>query len=126
MNGGNLLITVPLAAQSASTATLMTASGMSCPAKTDCGLHAFCPGGQSQRRGVQQFGKSIACSSGHGHGELHASTRKHSCRARRPKAPQSLKSANQPDQQQHTPDGDHGRERDRSNAGVHRLQLRVL
>ena len=36
VNGGNLLITVPLAAQSASTATLMTASGMSCPAKTDC------------------------------------------------------------------------------------------
>ncbi len=36
VNGGNLLITVPLAAQSASTATLMTAAGMSCPAKTDC------------------------------------------------------------------------------------------
>jgi hypothetical protein len=36
VNGGNLLITVPLAAQSASTAILMTASGMSCPAKTDC------------------------------------------------------------------------------------------
>jgi hypothetical protein len=35
-NGGNRLVTVPLAAQSASTATLMTASGMSCPAKTDC------------------------------------------------------------------------------------------
>ena len=34
VNGANLLITVPLAAQSAS--TLMTASGMSCPAKTDC------------------------------------------------------------------------------------------
>lgn len=35
-NGGNLLVTVPLAAQSASTATLMTAPGMSCPANTDC------------------------------------------------------------------------------------------
>jgi hypothetical protein len=36
VNGGNLLVTVPLAAQSASTATLMTAPGMSCPANTDC------------------------------------------------------------------------------------------
>jgi hypothetical protein len=36
VNGAKLLITVPLAAQSASTATLMTVSGMSCPAKTDC------------------------------------------------------------------------------------------
>jgi hypothetical protein len=36
VNGGNLLVTVPLAAQSASTATLMTAPGMSCPGKTDC------------------------------------------------------------------------------------------
>jgi hypothetical protein len=35
-NGGNLLVTVPLAAQSASTVTLMTAPGMSCPAYTDC------------------------------------------------------------------------------------------
>jgi hypothetical protein len=36
VNGGNLLVTVPLAAQSASTATLTTAPGMSCPANTDC------------------------------------------------------------------------------------------
>jgi hypothetical protein len=36
VNGGNLLVTVPLAAQSASTATLMTAPGMSCPGKTGC------------------------------------------------------------------------------------------
>jgi hypothetical protein len=36
VNGGNLLVTVPLAAQSASTATLMTAPGMSCPPNTNC------------------------------------------------------------------------------------------
>jgi len=36
LNGGNLLVTVPLATQSASTATLMTAPGMSCAAKTNC------------------------------------------------------------------------------------------
>jgi hypothetical protein len=36
VNGGNLLVTVPLAAQSTSAATLMTAPGMSCPANTDC------------------------------------------------------------------------------------------
>jgi hypothetical protein len=36
VNGGHLLVTVPLAAQSASAATLMTAPGMSCPAKTNC------------------------------------------------------------------------------------------
>jgi hypothetical protein len=36
VNGSNLLVTVPLAAQSASTATLMTAPGASCPANTDC------------------------------------------------------------------------------------------
>jgi hypothetical protein len=36
VNSANLLVTVPLAAQSASTATLTTASGMSCPAKTNC------------------------------------------------------------------------------------------
>ena len=36
VNGSNLLVTVPLAAQSASTATLMTAPGVSCPANTDC------------------------------------------------------------------------------------------
>jgi hypothetical protein len=35
-NGGNLLVTIPLAAQSASTATLTTAPNMSCPANTDC------------------------------------------------------------------------------------------
>jgi hypothetical protein len=35
-NGGNLLVTVPLAAQSASIATLVSAPGMSCPANTDC------------------------------------------------------------------------------------------
>ena len=33
---GNLLVTIPLAAQSASSATLTTASGSSCPANTDC------------------------------------------------------------------------------------------
>jgi Domain of unknown function (DUF4382) len=36
LNGGTLLVTVPLATQSASTATLMTAPGMSCAAKTNC------------------------------------------------------------------------------------------
>jgi hypothetical protein len=36
LNGGSLLITVPLAAQSASTATLTTASDASCPLNTDC------------------------------------------------------------------------------------------
>jgi Domain of unknown function (DUF4382) len=36
VNGGNLLVTIPLAAQSASTATLMTAPGASCAANTDC------------------------------------------------------------------------------------------
>jgi hypothetical protein len=35
-NGSNLLVTVPLAAQSASSATLTTAPGMSCAANTDC------------------------------------------------------------------------------------------
>jgi Domain of unknown function (DUF4382) len=36
VNGGGLLVTVPLAEQSASSATLMTASDVSCPANTDC------------------------------------------------------------------------------------------
>ena len=36
VSGSNLLVTVPLAAQSASTATLMTEPGASCPANTDC------------------------------------------------------------------------------------------
>jgi hypothetical protein len=36
VNGNNLLVTVPLAAQSASTATQMTAPGLSCPANTNC------------------------------------------------------------------------------------------
>lgn len=36
VNGGSLLVTVPLAAQSASTATLMTAPDASCPTNTDC------------------------------------------------------------------------------------------
>jgi hypothetical protein len=36
VNGGSLLVTVPLAEQSASSATLMTASDVSCPANTDC------------------------------------------------------------------------------------------
>ena len=36
VNGGNLLVTVPLAAQSTSTAALMTAPGASCPANADC------------------------------------------------------------------------------------------
>jgi len=36
VNSGSVLVTVPLAEQSASTATLMTASGASCPANTDC------------------------------------------------------------------------------------------
>jgi len=36
VNGGNLLVTVPLAAQSASTATLTTVPDASCPANTDC------------------------------------------------------------------------------------------
>jgi hypothetical protein len=36
VNSGNLLVTIPLAAQSASTATLMTAPGASCLANTDC------------------------------------------------------------------------------------------
>ena len=36
VSGSNLLVTIPLAVQSASTATLMTAPGMSCPPNTDC------------------------------------------------------------------------------------------
>jgi hypothetical protein len=36
VNGNNVLVTIPLAAQSASTATVMTAPGISCPANTDC------------------------------------------------------------------------------------------
>jgi hypothetical protein len=36
LNGGNLLVTIPLASQSMSTASLMTAPGASCPANTDC------------------------------------------------------------------------------------------
>lgn len=35
-NSGSLLVTVPLAEQSASTATLMTTSSVNCPADTDC------------------------------------------------------------------------------------------
>ena len=36
VNGNTLLVTVPLAVQSASTATLMTAPGAPCPTNTDC------------------------------------------------------------------------------------------
>ena len=41
VNGSNALVTIPLAAQSASTATLMTAPGASCPANTDCVSHTL-------------------------------------------------------------------------------------
>jgi len=36
VNGANLMITVPLAAQGSSTATLITAPGATCPMNTDC------------------------------------------------------------------------------------------
>jgi len=36
VNNSTLLVTIPLAAQSAATASLTTASGASCPTKTDC------------------------------------------------------------------------------------------
>jgi hypothetical protein len=36
VNNSTLLVTIPLAAQSAATASLMTAASASCPAKTDC------------------------------------------------------------------------------------------
>ncbi len=36
VNNSTLLVTIPLAAQSAATASLMTAAAASCPAKTDC------------------------------------------------------------------------------------------
>jgi hypothetical protein len=41
VNGSNLLVTIPLAAQSAATATLTTASGASCPANTDCATYTL-------------------------------------------------------------------------------------
>jgi hypothetical protein len=39
--GTNLQVTVPLAAQSSSTATLSTSSDVSCPAGTDCGAYSL-------------------------------------------------------------------------------------
>jgi hypothetical protein len=41
VNGSSLLVTIPLAAQSAATATLPTASGASCPANTDCATYTL-------------------------------------------------------------------------------------
>ena len=41
VNGSNLLVTIPLAAQSAATATLTTAAGASCPANTDCATYTL-------------------------------------------------------------------------------------
>ncbi len=39
--GNSVLVTVPLAQQSAATATLTTASGLACPASTDCVSYTF-------------------------------------------------------------------------------------
>ena len=39
--GNSVLVTVPLAQQSAATATLTTASGLACPANTDCLSYTF-------------------------------------------------------------------------------------
>ena len=41
VNGNTVLVTVPLAAQSASTATLMTSSGATCPTNTDCASYTL-------------------------------------------------------------------------------------
>jgi hypothetical protein len=41
LNGSTLLVTVPLAAQPASTAILATAAGASCPMKTDCASYTL-------------------------------------------------------------------------------------
>ena len=41
VNGSSLLVTIPLAAQSAATATLTTAAGASCPANTDCATYTL-------------------------------------------------------------------------------------
>ena len=41
VNGSTVLVTVPLAGQSAAAASLTTAAGASCPAKTDCASYTF-------------------------------------------------------------------------------------
>ena len=41
LNGSTLLVTVPLAAQSESTASLATAAGANCPMKTDCASYTL-------------------------------------------------------------------------------------
>ena len=41
MNGSTVLVTIPLAGQSAGAANLVTASGASCPAKTDCASYTL-------------------------------------------------------------------------------------
>jgi hypothetical protein len=40
-NGSTVLVTIPLAAQSAATASLTTAADASCPAKTDCATYTL-------------------------------------------------------------------------------------
>ena len=40
-NNSTLLVTIPLASQSAATASLMTAAAANCPAKTDCAIYTL-------------------------------------------------------------------------------------
>jgi len=41
VNGSTVLVTIPLAAQSAATASLTTAAAANCPAKTDCASYTL-------------------------------------------------------------------------------------
>jgi hypothetical protein len=61
--GNSVLVTVPLAQQSAATATLTTASGLACPASTDCVSYTFSvPGANPSIGGFNSGGNQTPAS----------------------------------------------------------------
>jgi hypothetical protein len=124
VNGTGLLVTVPLAAQSASAATLTTGPDASCPANTDCveytlmipaanpSVGAFSNSGKQSPAAppsgaVNYTLDGMAFQPGYGGAEQL----------------QSLGFADQQEQQQRAPHGHAGRERDCGHTGIHGMQL---